>query len=509
MNLKIGIDNCRPGWHIVLKQIGVSFTQLSLSDNISPDEYSVIIITEPHTSKENKIINEFLNAGGAVLYSDNSRLDRISCKTKKKYFLCSEENTPFSQVGLVDIYSVIKIPISREIITIDSGLNIFSADFGANLILPFNINELILNSNCRRKKFYANRKELPSEIVSEVSKGKLRKIIELSLEYLHHKRNLPFVHLWHQPFVDKNLFIFRLDTDFCSKKDADEMYKICKNNNISATWFLDTDSDDRLSNYALMKDQKMAIHCDKHYVYENFKDNYNNIFKADEKLKNYGIKSTGFAAPFGDWNTSLNKALQKMEMKYSSEFALDYDDFPFYPYCNNEFSNVLQIPIHPISLGRLRRSHFNKIEMLEYFINLVKEKFRLCEPAIIYHHPHHKYLQVFDKIFQFINSKDFQNMNMLEFSNWWKERYILEPQFQYVDHKLSVKFESENVFIRISTNDGFAISQKKYIQMDKISLRPHPESIIKNDLKRIRKFHWRDLLYDHESKKNKKHFLQN
>lgn len=507
MNLRIGIDNCKPGWEIILKQIGVSFTQFSLAGNISQREFSILIITESHTSKENKVIKKFLNTGGAVLYSDAAISNIVSYKTKKIRFLCSQKNTPFSEVGLVDVYSTINIPISKNLKTIDSGLNIFSVDLGANLIIPFNINELILNSNSRRKKFYANRKELPSEIVSEVSKGKLRKIVKISLEYLHHKRDLPFVHLWHQPFMDKNLFIFRLDTDFCSKRDADEMYETCKKNNISATWFLDTDSDDRLNNYAAMNSQEMAIHCDKHFVYDNFEDNYNNILNADKKLKKCGINAAGFAAPFGDWNASLDKALQEMELKYSSEFILDYDDLPFYPYYNNKFSKVLQIPIHPISLGRLRRSHFNENEMLQYYIDLINEKLKFGEPVIIYHHPHHKHFDIFDKIFQFVNSKNFGNMNMNEFNKWWEERYKLEPEFQYVDHKLSIKFESENVFIRISTSDGFAVSQKGEINIDKIILKPHPKIMIHN-LKRIRKFHWRDLLYDLESKKSKKYFLK-
>jgi peptidoglycan/xylan/chitin deacetylase (PgdA/CDA1 family) len=506
MNLKIGIDNYKPGWEIILKQIGVSFSQFSLSNNISPEEYSVIIITEPHTFEENKIIEKFLNAGGAVLYSDNAVVNNVFYKFKKVQFLCSKQNTSFSQIGLVDIYSTIKIPNSKDIITIDSGLSISSIEHGVNLILPFNINEFILNSNSRRKKFFAYRKELPSEIVSEVSKGKLRKIVELSLEYLHHKRDLPFVHLWHQPYIDKNLFIFRLDTDFCSKKDADEMYEICKKNDISATWFLDTESEDKLNNYATLGNQEMAIHCDKHYLYDNFDDNYNNILKADEKLKQWGISATGFAAPFGDWNCSLDNALQKMELTYSSEFALDYDDLPFYPYCNNHFSKVMQIPIHPISLGRLRRSHFNENEMLQYYIDLIKRMVKIGEPVIIYHHPRHKHFDIFDKIFQFVKSQNFGNMNMGEFSNWWEERYKLKPEFQYFDDKLSIKYDSKNVFIKISTKKGYIISLKGDIQMDKIKFNQHPELVHKNDLKRIRKFHWRDILYDHESRRSKKAF---
>ncbi|NQT65629.1 MAG: hypothetical protein HQ554_05580, partial [FCB group bacterium] len=134
---------------------------------------------------------------------------------------------------------------------------------------------------------------------------------------------------------------------------------------------------------------------------------------------------------------------------------------------------------------------------------------KLGEPVIIYHHPHHKLLDIFDKLFDYINSKDFGNMNMLEFSKWWEKRYKIEPEFQYVDNRLSLKYESENVFVRISTEDGFIISHKREIKLDKINLKPHPKPIIKSDLNRIRKFHWRDLLHDHESKKSRKYYLKN
>ena len=85
MNLRIGIDNCKPGWEIILKQIGLSFVQFTLSGKISPDDFSIIIITELHTSKENKVINNFLNAGGAVLYCDAAISNIASYKTKKKF----------------------------------------------------------------------------------------------------------------------------------------------------------------------------------------------------------------------------------------------------------------------------------------------------------------------------------------------------------------------------------------------------------------------------------------
>lgn len=506
MNLMIGIDKLKPGWHIVLKQIGVNFEELDFSKPLSSEDHSVIIITEPHNYKENETIKLYLNNGGAVLYSDSAVIGKVNFKTKKTSYLCSEHNTPFMSMGVVDIFSEIRIPKSNMLRSIDSGLYITSLKNRINLILPFNINKLITSSNSRRKKFYTHRNELPSEIVSEVSKGKIRWIVSKSLEYLHHKRELPFVHLYSQPYIDKNLFIFRLDTDFCSKKDAEEMYTICRKNKIQATWFLDTESDKRLDYYNSMQNQEMAVHCNRHFVYDNIENNFENIKRADDKLRDYNIFAKGFAAPFGDWNCFLDQALQKMEFSYSSEFTLDYDNYPFYPFCQNEFSSVLQIPIHPISLGRLIRSHFDEEEMLQYYLETIKEKKYIGEPVIIYHHPHHKNFGIFDKIFKFINSHGFENMSMIDYRNWWENRLKLEPVFRIKNNKLSAKINSDSVYVKVTTRKGFAILGEGDNQIEKIKLTPHPKYRSRKDLKKTRKFHWRDLLYNYESKRSKKAF---
>jgi len=95
---------------------------------------------------------------------------------------------------------------------------------------------------------------------------------------------------------------------------------------------------------------------------------------------------------------------------------------------------------------------------------------------------------------------------MNEFSIWWSERDKLEPEFIYSDNELVAKYNSEKVFIRISTKNGFAITENGTTRIDEITLKPHPKPTNKHDFKRTRKFHWRDLLYNHESRRSKNYF---
>ena len=46
-------------------------------------------------------------------------------------------------------------------------------------------------------------------------------------------------------------------------------------------------------------------------------------------------------------DAGLKAALEKLQVGHSSEFGLAYDDLPFWP----RQSSVLQVPVHPVSLG--------------------------------------------------------------------------------------------------------------------------------------------------------------
>ncbi len=502
-NIKIGIVQLTPGWQIILEQIGVNFRQLSKDNQIDPAEYSLLVINSVEFNLD--LLQEWFKINGAVLWESDAYCQLYNFPKNKKRIKYIIPKAKFRHLGIIDFYCDFHYPCDNSLYIEDRKLGIAQKE---NMTcLPFKLDDLILNTSVMRKRFYANRTELPSEQVSRVSKGKIRKLVQQIIEDLHHKQNLPFVHKWFFPRDARSVFILRVDTDFCSKDDANELLRICKKHNINGSWFLDTESDIRLSDtYSKFTTQELGLHCDVHLVFNELEQNMDNLNSGLAKLQKHNIIPEGFVAPFGQWNSSLGQALEDLDFNYSSEFAIDYDDLPFYPYFNNHFSRVLQIPIHPISIGRLRRSHFSENEMLQYYMDFVKEKSKFGEPVIIYHHPHHKHFDIFDKIFQFVNSENFENMSMKEFSKWWVERYELNAEFQYINNKLSVKNESENVFVRISTKDGYTISQEKDIQIDRINLKPYLKPFMKRDLNRIRKFHWRDLLYNYESRKSKKVF---
>lgn len=85
-------------------------------------------------------------------------------------------------------------------------------------------------------------------------------------------------------------------------------------------------------------------YCDE--IYPDEQENLENVHRGIEVLRAAGIDPTGFAAPGGRFHRPLHSALQKLEIGYSTECGLAYDDLPFFP----EGSDVLQVPVHAIGL---------------------------------------------------------------------------------------------------------------------------------------------------------------
>ncbi|NQV18630.1 MAG: polysaccharide deacetylase family protein [Armatimonadetes bacterium] len=511
ISLKVGLFPNNPGWEIILNQEGISYEIISENSDLTPENFAVIILSNMILGKEKSKILSYLQNEGSILFDAKCYADffKIKIKTKKADFLNPDETSIFSNSGLVDIYSKIYKLNSDNLDLLDQGLQIQQRKAGKGniLVLPFDVNNLMLDTHSVRRKFYFQRKELPSEIVVKIAKSPIRRIVKTSLEYLFHLRNLPFVQMWYYPDGYKNVFLFRIDTDFCSKEDAEELYEICEKNQIKATWFADTNSQKLDAEpYINMKNQEIALHCVRHRVFNDYQQNYDNLSEGKKKLEKTKFSPTGFASPFGEWNPQLGKVIEDLDFKYSSEFGLNYDDFPYFPFYDGEKTDILQIPIHPISVGRLRRSHFSDAEMLRYYLNLINKKSQRNEPIIFYHHPHQKRFEIFDEIFKEINRHKIWKPNFSEFSNWWKKRNKIQPDFTLKDNKLisNIKNLDEKIYLKISTKDGFTITKiKEEIELKKLNWEQKERMKLPKDIWRIRKKHWRDLLYDLESKRGK------
>jgi len=510
MQIKIGLCEPNPGWDIILSQEGCCYERIDQNHLDNLKDYQLIIPNKQLLLEQTQSFKEYLSGGGfSVLDRDtwNLILD-LPVVEKKVAYIVPEMESLFSSLGLIDFYTNFSYPKNSSLKALDTELKVLTDTIHDPLmvLVPFSVNELIAECDTMRKRFYAERKELPSEVVSRRSKREIRELLSTTLQYCFDVLHVPFVQKSFYFLEYNNTFIFRIDTDFCSPEDARALYELCKKYNIRATWFVDTQNEKMLSDmYPEFSEHEIALHCENHAVYDTYEQNYNNIAIALDKLQKYELYPKGFAAPFGEWNPALGEALESFSLDYSSEFALDYDDLPFFPYFDDHFSPVLQIPIHPISVGRLRRSHFSDEEMIQYYQMIINYNFSKKMPVILYHHPHHQKLQVWEKIFAQLRKEELWNPTMYEFSLWWKERTSSSFSVNLDEDSIYIDSSNQNISYRIlDVNKGSAeINATMHYKMKDLEFH-EDRSVRPNRSKRMRSFHWRDVLYNFEQKKSKK-----
>lgn len=497
MILRIGLLGETVASEQILRQIGCHYLVIQKSNDIDFEKINVLICSGK-AAEYNKSIEYFISLGGAVIFDSSaySSFSQTPFNTVRVKHLFPETEL-FEFVEVLDVYSKLAIFKDRNLKELDSGLKIKSKD--RIIILPFSIKEVWNNNQIIRKKFQANCDELPSERVNKSSKAAIRKLILVSLEILHDQQELPLIQKWYFPNREKTHFIFRIDTDFCTSEQANQLFSLCKKYQISGSWFIDTEDFYKLQNvYANFEGQEIGLHCWHHLVFEEEAENYENLKKGCKQLDLAKIKYSGFVAPLGEWNENLQSAIKRCGFLYSSEFGYNYDDFPNFPLLNED---ILQIPIHPISTGRLRRSHFTIEGMIEYYNYILNKKNANSELTIFYHHPSHPHLQIFESIFEKIKNDNIPTSNMKDFAKWWlkRDKTVFTAKIENKEITIDSK---DDIYFRIYQNKTEAIIKPKQIsKAEFFSIKR-----IGMKMKNVRKFDWRILLYNYETMRGKRSY---
>jgi peptidoglycan/xylan/chitin deacetylase (PgdA/CDA1 family) len=297
--------------------------------------------------------------------------------------------------------------------------------------------------------------------------------------------NLQYIHLWYYPNEYTSAFTFRVDTDFGLEDTLQATFDLENKTAIPYTYFINTkvhpapmyieaekESNEKsvhkqISEHRcgarpkLSRNQRdFQIHCYHHEVYKNYQRNYDNIKKAKNILEQTGIRPIGFVSPYGFWNQSLQQAMEDCGMQYSSEFSLSYDDLPFFPVMNNRVSSVLQIPVHPICIGRLVHAGLSPDKCIDYYQKYFDRQHQANEPIFIYDHPHRivQFNDVFYQIFSYAKKMpDLWITNLTEFCYWWKSRLQIlnDSQWKINNQTIEIKITSQlnNVSLHIITPD--------------------------------------------------------
>lgn len=495
MVIRVGIVGRRSGWGMLLEQEGVPYAQVT--EPPAPDTWSALVVSDGEEKVD--AVREYLAGGGAVLCSADTygRIANLPCQRGFIRYLTEESDSLFAGVSLLDLFGECTLARDASALRTDRGKPaVFVGEFGRGQIvaLPFDAGKMIRDPRTGTKSFYAEHKRLPFETVSLVSRNGIRRLVARSLEILHHRRGLPYAHAWYYPSDTRTLFAFRVDTDGAERRDIEQLYSLSRLHGIPFTWFVDVGSQkDSLSFFKAMERQEIGVHCYDHRPHEQYESTLADVRLAVRAFRGHGIEAPGYAAPYGTWNEAIARVVSECRFEYSSEFSCDYDNLPSSPPVQDPAARSLQVPVHPISIGNLRRQGIPENDMRLYFLRIIEQKLDSREPIFLYHHPKNGHAGVLEEIFNFVRTRGVHSTRMIDYARWWKRRCSANFELHCERSTISARFPDPPPDVplhitRIDDTEAFAPVQSS-IDLDRLTWMPKPEAPFPPpDIHRIRRF---------------------
>lgn len=457
MDLKIALIGKSYGWVQILKQIGIKFDLLVDTSTNQLFQYPVIVLSESASNHDIIQAKKYVETGGSLLCSTKIFYQNNSVKNlKERYvkFLLTDRDGYFNIGEFIDLWrNIVYLDYAEHLKSNIEEFTLTEMNYGDGkvILLPFDAGSLYDDHSYKHKSFYSYKSRLPHERVAKVSKGPVRKIVSNSLEYLFHSQNLLYCHKWYFPATEKNVFLFRVDTDYGKFQNISDLYQLALEHNIPITWFIDVKSQkDILEFYTKIQNQELALHCFEHREFKNAGEYKSDLATAIEYLHKYEIYPEGFAAVYGKWNREISNVIKDFDFEYSSEFCFDYDNLPSFDENEN-----LQIPVHPICVGSLRRQGHSASDMIRYFELITQKKINNQEPLIFYHHPNDENIEVVHYLFNKIKNLQIPAYSFLSYAKWWKNRVEVDYSARFENKSLEVEFkESNKCALRITNKEN-------------------------------------------------------
>jgi hypothetical protein len=422
-------------WSELLRQEGVDFRMGTRVSGLPV----VILNREPGALHAEKVWEHVQSGGGLLasgIYAAPVWGEHVT-KHRPLHWIAPDGESPlFRNVGIVGTEtrgngisganSGITNSGAKAILAVPAGR-------GFRIILPFKVASVLSTDEAGPGQFYANAPRLPYDTVARVSRGEVRRLVGNCLRLLLAHQSLPYVHLSPVPGRARSAFAFRVDTDFGPRKDLEAVARLSERVGMKFSWFVNVGKHkahlDLFADLA-RQGQDIQVHCRRHTVYPDYKRNLRNFRAAKEAMASAGIDSCGVVAPYGEWNPNLNRAFEELGFEYSSEFCVAYDDLPFRPVVTERknavprLSKVLQVPVHPICLGRLVAARASEQQMAAYFRRVIDLQVSRQEPCIIYDHPERiaQFEDLLSDVLAYGKERCGSTTTMTDYARWWQRR---------------------------------------------------------------------------------------
>lgn len=297
------------------------------------------------------------------------------------------------------------------------------------------LSEGLLDQSCLRKSF-ALGSLLPTERVATFDKRHVRTQLLASLRGELERRGGLWLTLAPVPAPYQSAFCLRVDYDEVAPADVERFLAAIGGHERATSHYLCASAyASQREVLARLQGMHVGGHGFWHHTYVHRSENLANIRRGLDALRAAGMQPDGFVAPHGRFNAGLLWALEESGQSHSSEFSLACDDRPFAPRRRDgSCSPVLQVPVHPISLGVLLESaaatgagEGGAVKTaIEHFVGWLAASHAAGEPAFFYGHPERRlgrYPEVVRELFRAADAlPQLWQTNLAEFTAWWRAR---------------------------------------------------------------------------------------
>jgi len=312
--------------------------------------------------------------------------------------------------------------------------------------------EALEDLNSIRFEWYVGELRLAEEI-ARFDKRRIRQKILSRLRAIVEKSGGIWLRVSPFPFPYRSALNFRIDYDNYDPDDFSTTLQAISGNETATSHYVNASAYENV-NQALsqLRGLDVGSHGYWHHTYRTKKENSTNIKRGVDRLRESGLEPSGFVAPHGRFCSGLLAALVDLGITHSSEFGLAYDELPFLP--GN--AGVLQIPIHPVSLGlfldaaRLGKSkplrHAEDIaadSAIGYFEQVLNSNYRSGRPVFLYGHPTGRlgrYPQLLRRVFETANQFcAIWKTTLTQFNDWWRARSNVDLEVWSGDHHYVIR----------------------------------------------------------------------
>ncbi|MGA9119174.1 MAG: hypothetical protein WB699_07380, partial [Bacteroidota bacterium] len=194
MNLRCALISGADTWKQILVQCGIPAVEAHRT-SLERTWASVLVVDGRLSYADGELVRQFLAAGGGVIGATKDLSSAVGMRYRREYvrYLIDDQQNPWCD--LLDVESHCSLPREANRVYTDQGVpSVFAGEWGGGylVLLPFDLQAVWERLITRYRQFPARFDRLPYERVSAIGRAEISHLIGKAIEFLHHRRGIPY-----------------------------------------------------------------------------------------------------------------------------------------------------------------------------------------------------------------------------------------------------------------------------------------------------------------------------